>query len=292
MKFYLLAGKVLFKKWENQIVWSQPFNRLKEQPLPWEREGDLQTGDVVFHCVKGAIIAISHIKREYMLVHESPSDLDKVGYTIGAVEYQLPSPMKIKAIRSAIKPVIALESVVFSGKGVAGHFYSCNEALAMKLLELIYSNDIEVQSKPFTMDLLSPPLEDKFPTLLQSWQTAARQKIERDMKIFSSALLAVSEGKCAFCDVRLPTLLRATYAKPWKDCTAEERLDPDNGLLLCYNHSALYEQGLVTIDSARRIKISSQLAQQHDETFEIMKVNMSEGNKPYFSWHERFVFKG
>ncbi|WP_255504960.1 HNH endonuclease [Lysinibacillus sphaericus] len=40
-------------------------------------------------------------------------------------------------------------------------------------------------------------------------------------------------------------MLRVSHFKPWKDSTNEERLDAFNALLLCCNHDALYDKGLL-----------------------------------------------
>jgi len=42
--------------------------------------------------------------------------------------------------------------------------------------------------------------------------------------------------------------LKASHIKAWKDCTStQERLDSNNGLLLCANHDALFDQYLISL---------------------------------------------
>lgn len=60
------------------------------------------------------------------------------------------------------------------------------------------------------------------------------------------AKLEAKWGRCCItgCDIR--EVLRASHIKPWKDCTNDERLDGDNGLLLVANIDALFDKGLIS----------------------------------------------
>ena len=45
---------------------------------------------------------------------------------------------------------------------------------------------------------------------------------------------------CVLCQVNEPQLLIASHIKPWNESTPEERLDRDNGFLMCY-----YDVGVI-----------------------------------------------
>lgn len=70
------------------------------------------------------------------------------------------------------------------------------------------------------------------------------------------------ECKCALCGVTNPRVLIASHIKPWSVSTNEERLDVNNGLLLCPNHDALFDKYLISFDLQGKIVISQTL----DET--------------------------
>ena len=70
------------------------------------------------------------------------------------------------------------------------------------------------------------------------------------------------ECKCALCGVTNPRVLIASHIKPWSVSTNEERLDVNNGLLLCPNHDALFDKNLISFDLQGKIVISQTL----DET--------------------------
>ncbi|MBD7908906.1 HNH endonuclease [Sporosarcina sp. Sa3CUA8] len=98
------------------------------------------------------------------------------------------------------------------------------------------------------------------------------------------------ECKCALCGAIDPRLLIASHIKPWSDSTNEERLDVDNGLLLCPNHDALFDKKLISFDNQGSIMIS----QTVDETAKIflnvnedMSINLSEKQLRYMGFHYR-----
>ena len=100
--------------------------------------------------------------------------------------------------------------------------------------------------------------------------------------------------KCQLCGVSNPTLLVASHIKPWRDSDALEKCDINNGILLCPNHDALFDEGFISFSANGEIIISRDLA----ETDRIM-MNIHEGAKIdctpemdfYLDWHRQKVFK-
>lgn len=55
--------------------------------------------------------------------------------------------------------------------------------------------------------------------------------------------------KCALCGITTESMLIASHIKRWSDCANDsERLDDNNGLLLCPHHDALFDKHLITFD--------------------------------------------
>lgn len=48
-------------------------------------------------------------------------------------------------------------------------------------------------------------------------------------------------------------LLIASHIKPWRESSAEEKIDMDNGFLLCPNHDFLFDKKLIYSGSASQI---------------------------------------
>lgn len=87
-------------------------------------------------------------------------------------------------------------------------------------------------------------------------------------------LLLERECKCALCGVTDPRVLIASHIKPWSESTNEERLDVNNGLLLCPNHDALFDKHLISFDGLGKIVISETL----NETVRVF-MNLNDGMK-------------
>jgi putative restriction endonuclease len=98
--------------------------------------------------------------------------------------------------------------------------------------------------------------------------TLKNTEIERLVKqrigqnIFRNAMLDYWGGACAVTGIAIPEVLRASHAKPWKDCNSDaERLDVFNGFLLSANLDALFDRNLISFDQNGKILISPQLNQ-------------------------------
>lgn len=103
-------------------------------------------------------------------------------------------------------------------------------------------------------------------------------------------LLIERECKCALCGVTDPRILIASHIKPWSVSTNEERLDKNNGLLLCPNHDALFDKHLISFDVHGKIVISQTLDEVtrtflnvHDE----LQVKLTEEQLSYMVGHYR-----
>ena len=99
---------------------------------------------------------------------------------------------------------------------------------------------------------------------------------------------------CCLCNVSNPKLLIASHIKPWVKSEAKEKLDSDNGLLLCPNHDALFDSGYISFDENGRIMISEKL-NEIDAIFmnvnKNMKIILSSKNKEYLEYHRNNIFK-
>lgn len=112
---------------------------------------------------------------------------------------------------------------------------------------------------------------------------------------FRADLLEKYNQKCALTEVDMPELLRASHIKPWRDSEDQERLDPENGLLLSVHFDLLFDQGLISFDDEGNIKISSSLSATVRDAYAIREglrlLSISSGNKPYLKYHRSNVFK-
>lgn len=110
---------------------------------------------------------------------------------------------------------------------------------------------------------------------------------------FKDALLKKSE-KCNICNVNDRRFLIASHIKPWSESTNYERLDVNNGLLLCPNHDWVFDKGYISFNVNGSIIISDMLSEIILDGLGIdknMSVNLNEAQKKYMYWHREKVFK-
>jgi predicted restriction endonuclease len=89
-------------------------------------------------------------------------------------------------------------------------------------------------------------------------------------------------------------LLVASHIKTWSQSNHKERLDVNNGLLLCPNHDALFDKGYISFDDDGYILISDSLGEATKVFLNInvtMKIALNEGQQEYMKWHRENVFK-
>lgn len=87
-------------------------------------------------------------------------------------------------------------------------------------------------------------------------------------------LIKKYNSKCVMTGIDNRKLLIASHIKPWSISTNAERIDINNGLLLCANMDKLFDSGLITFENDGRLHISSFLGKENEHRLHI-ESNMS-----------------
>ena len=125
-------------------------------------------------------------------------------------------------------------------------------------------------------------------------ESEALVKERRGQDKYRKRLEQLWDSRCAVTGVGIPEVLRASHAKPWKDCaTGQERLDPYNGFLLNANLDALFDKFLISFDDDGHILISPRLSMSDLEimgiTADLRLRRIDRRHLPYLAYH-RCVF--
>ena len=89
-------------------------------------------------------------------------------------------------------------------------------------------------------------------------------------------------------------LLRASHIKPWRDCKKDERLDPNNCLLLSVFWDAAFDQGLVTFNEDGSPEFSPQLSLKAERQLLVFSkghIDLTPERQKYMKWHRCKVYK-
>jgi hypothetical protein len=117
----------------------------------------------------------------------------------------------------------------------------------------------------------------------------------RGQDLFRRGLIEYWQCRCAVTGLAVLELLRASHAKPWKDCTDAERLDVHNGLLLAVHLDAAFDQGLITVGERGEIIASPMLNKEVRQLLGLSEGRAVHGLKPaherYLAWHRLHVFR-
>lgn len=142
------------------------------------------------------------------------------------------------------------------------------------------NNEIENQNElQRDKDLISDKITEKRYSL----------KVRTAQSEFRNNLIN-SEKKCLLCEIDFKPLLIASHIKPWAKCTNTERMDINNGLLLCPLHDKLFDKGYLSFDDNMLI-ISKSINNDIQNTILFNKFVFNDQKKNYLNYHKNNIFK-
>ena len=112
---------------------------------------------------------------------------------------------------------------------------------------------------------------------------------------FRSNLLKIWRNACAVTGCQINAVLRASHIKPWRDCeNNNERLDPDNGLILSANLDTLFDRGLISFSDTGQMLIARNVSELDRKSLGLGKtltIRPSQRQKLYLRYHrEKYGF--
>lgn len=175
------------------------------------------------------------------------------------------------------KSIVSGKKYDISG-GIGYELYQQVSAMMNDNVDEIIISDIEADA-------------DKLQILGKERETFIKARVNQS--VFRERLLNKYDC-CCLCKVSNPKFLIASHIKPWADSENDEKLDADNGFLLCPNHDALFDSGYISFDENGAILISEELGQVDVIFMNIdknMKISLSSKNKKYLEYHRNNIFK-
>lgn len=119
------------------------------------------------------------------------------------------------------------------------------------------------------------------------------QRVGQDL--FRKALFMKWGGRCQITGIDVPEFLRASHIKPWAACDSDqERLDPENGLLLAVQWDAAFDQGFLSFDDFGGVIWSPDLPEPARLSLGLRPgavIPVSEKTRQYLVWHRSRVLR-
>lgn len=103
-------------------------------------------------------------------------------------------------------------------------------------------------------------------------------------------LLLRTQKECIVCGLHNKSLLTASHIKPWSVSSPDERLDSNNGLMMCPSHDKLFDRNLISFTENGDIMISKTLSDDDCIKLNVnpnMHISISEGAKKYLDYHRK-----
>lgn len=128
---------------------------------------------------------------------------------------------------------------------------------------------------------------------LEGQDREAVVKVRVNQDVFRKILLD-KYSKCCLCNVNKKDFLIASHIKPWSKCEPNEKLDVNNGLLLCPNHDRLFDGGWISFDEQGKILISKEIEDINKKLMNIndlMTIKITDDNEKYMEYHRKNVYK-
>lgn len=160
-----------------------------------------------------------------------------------------------------------------------------NPALARQIQREVISRDVDYD------DIASTTLQN---TLNNN--PGAGTDIEKIVKTRVSQgsfrrLLLLERHQCNLCDITTTSVLRASHIKEWSESSREERIDANNGLLLCANHDALFDRHQISFEpNTGDICISASIDSEQRTALNLsdsFNLSMSDRMKSYMQIHHK-----
>jgi hypothetical protein len=299
-----MQGKTYSQEKEAGILFSRKIDQGGHLQHSWERMREVKTGDIILHYVNGRIVAVSSAASdctEHEMAAGLPQDENSNpdAYIVKLEYHELNVSLPIADHLDVIAPLLPVKYSAFQANGLGnqGYMYPCNDELAIQLLELIGEANFfltEDEQLSLAIDSVERNNEDPLVPLTMSAESKIKTKLRVGKNKFCAEVENVWNHVCPICGISLKDALRACYAKPWKDSSNEERLNPFNGLLLCCNHYALYHNGYISFDQHGKILISKALDEKENEKFLLdtdISIPIADEHKPFLKWHKKYRFK-
>lgn len=111
---------------------------------------------------------------------------------------------------------------------------------------------------------------------------------------FKKQLKQKYQNACCLCRLNIESLLIASHIKPWAQSNLTEKVDINNGLLLCHNHDALFDKYLITFDKLGKIIIHPNIEQHQYQLLNLhplMGISLTDEMDTYMQHHREIFSK-
>lgn len=299
--FIVFQNKTYKEEMRGRYLWAPQKTSSGQEIFHWSNMTKVNYGDIIFSMYKRKLVSIN-IAHGKAIDAIRPLALDKAnlwekhGWLLKAEYNVLDNPVSISNNIDKILKLCPSKYSPFTVKGTGsqGYLFEIGKDLGEYLLKLAKdTNNISI-------DIISNEDEEKYIEEIDSILDNFKDETEKErivrsrirQGLFKKKLLSKS-CRCAICGLNIRDLLIASHCKPWAKANNEERLDVNNGILLCPNHDALFDRGLITFKESGEIIISKEIEKSQYKLLNIdenIRLDFRKGQLPYIKYHREEEF--
>lgn len=301
-------------------IWS-PQRRTDGARNPfYESMREVAPGDLIFSFCDTYIRALG-VARSYCYECPKPVEFgaagmywDKVGWRVDVLFQERPDPIRPKDHMGVLAPLLPGKYAPLrpNGDGLQSVYLTeLPPDFALALATLVGRDAIALAEGLVVRDVKQELAAEALPPPALLWESELVRRIETSPELAETekeALIMARRGQGVF-KARVRTIehacritkvdriehLRASHCKPWRDSSNEERLNPENGLLLTPTIDHLFDRGFISFEGNGRVIVSSVA---HEESLRKMGVDpvadinvggFSEGQRKFLEFHREHV---
>jgi hypothetical protein len=278
---------------------------------------EVAPGDIVFSFVDGYIKAISLVQS---LCYESPKpeefgssgeNWSAIGWRVNLSYTPLQTLVRPKNNMDKLRTFLPVKysPLTADGNGLQGIYLAAiSDTFAHALANVIGEEARNLLGILSTTSVMKDGILISALEVKERWEETEETKIvqipnlseteketliraRRGQGLFREQVLNI-EKECRVTHIRNPRYLIASHIKPWRHSKINgERLDGENGLMLCPNIDLLFDRGLISFENNGDIILSPVADRDVLERMAVTvsgKMNVggfSEGQKHYLSFH-------
>ena len=283
------------------FLWSPKFKSNGDRNYFYDTMADAEVGDIVLSYANGKVSYFGVVVEEASTA-QKPSEFGAAGDVWDNDGWFL--PISWQKISPSIQPKLMWDEIqhLFPQKysplnGQGGGNQGCylaeiSEQIFLTLMQ--YS----LEKNPILFSTIQKNLATTSSALRRQITEVKRTVSQRIGQLQFRNKVIKLEGACPITGVASPAFLRASHIKPWRVCeTAEERLDPYNGLALAPHIDQLFDQGYITFDTSGSLILSDECPPMipiqwgFEEKISQSLIEVNSKRKKYINYHNRHVFK-
>jgi Predicted restriction endonuclease len=101
---------------------------------------------------------------------------------------------------------------------------------------------------------------------------------------------------CPFTRIYDEKLLVASHIKPWKESSMQEKIDPNNGIILTPTYDKLFDRGYISFNDDGTLLVSSKISKKVQKILGLVAgekidgLKLPEAKKVFLEYHRKHIF--